>query len=84
MNSTYDIPSGLSDILGAYDTLHHETVVAELRPNSGILLRGTVLSDSSAQMLAISSPPQSAMRGRFTASCLTQTLTPLKPLAIRV
>jgi hypothetical protein len=47
MNSTCEIPSGLSDILGAYDTLHHETVVAELKPNSGILLRGTVLSDSS-------------------------------------
>ena len=35
---------GLSDILGAYDTGHWETVVAQLKPASGVLLRGSVLS----------------------------------------
>ena len=35
---------GLSDILGAYDTGHWETVVAQLKPNSGVLVRGSVLS----------------------------------------
>lgn len=35
---------GLSDILGAYDTAHWETVVAQLKPASGVLLRGSVLS----------------------------------------
>jgi hypothetical protein len=30
--------------MGAYDTGHWETVVAQLKPNSGVLLRGSVLS----------------------------------------
>jgi len=44
MNQTYEIPTGLSNILGAYDEAHWQTVVAELKPDSGILLRGSVLS----------------------------------------
>ena len=35
---------GLSDILGAYDHGHWETVTAQLKPASGVLLRGSVLS----------------------------------------
>ena len=35
---------GLSDILGAYDTGHWETVTAQLKPASGVLKRGSVLS----------------------------------------
>jgi hypothetical protein len=35
---------GLSEILGAYDTGHWETIVAQLKPASGVLLRGSVLS----------------------------------------
>ena len=35
---------GLSEILGAYDTGHWETVTAQLKPASGVLLRGSVLS----------------------------------------
>ncbi len=35
---------GLSEILGAYDTGHWETVVAQIKPATGVLLRGSVLS----------------------------------------
>lgn len=35
---------GLSDILGAYDVGHWETVTAQLKPSTGTLLRGSVLS----------------------------------------
>jgi hypothetical protein len=35
---------GLSDILGAYDTGHWETVTAQLKPATGVLVRGSVLS----------------------------------------
>ncbi len=35
---------GLSEILGAYDTGHWQTVVAQLKPASGVLVRGSVLS----------------------------------------
>ena len=35
---------GLSEILGAYDTGHWETVTAQLKPASGVLARGSVLS----------------------------------------
>jgi hypothetical protein len=44
MSTTIEIPRGLSDILSAYDDAHWETVVAELKPNSGVLARGSVLS----------------------------------------
>ena len=44
MNTTYDIPAGLSDLLSAYDAAHWETVVAELKSGSDTLLRGSVLS----------------------------------------
>ena len=43
-NQTYDIPTGLSDLMGAYDSAHWQTIVLELKPDSGILKRGTVLS----------------------------------------
>jgi hypothetical protein len=44
MNTTIDVPQGLSNLLSAYDDAHWETVVAELKPASGVLVRGTVLS----------------------------------------
>jgi hypothetical protein len=46
MSGTITLQSspGLSDILGAYDTGHWETVVAQLKPASGVLLRGSVLA----------------------------------------
>ncbi len=44
MNETYEIPGMLSNLQGAYDTAHWETVVLELTPDKGILTRGTVLS----------------------------------------
>ena len=44
MSTTIEIPRGLSDILSAYDDAQWETVVAELKPGSGVLARGSVLS----------------------------------------
>jgi hypothetical protein len=44
MNTTYDLPPNLGDIMGAYDEAHWETFVAELKPDSGVLQRGSVLS----------------------------------------
>jgi hypothetical protein len=44
MNATYDILTGLSDILGSHFDGNFDTVVAELKPNLAVLTRGTVLS----------------------------------------
>ena len=41
---TFQTSPGLSEILGAYDTGHWETVTAQLKPACGVLLRGSVLS----------------------------------------
>jgi len=42
--TTLDVPAGLSNLLSAYDSAHWEVVVLELKANSGVLLRGSVLS----------------------------------------
>ena len=42
--TTIQSPATLSDIMGAYDVAHWETVVAQLKPASGVLIRGSVLS----------------------------------------
>ena len=42
--TTYDIPSGLSNLLGAYDEGHWQTVVAEIKAGIGVLARGTILA----------------------------------------
>jgi hypothetical protein len=44
MSTTIEIPVGLSNLLSSYDSAHWETVVAELKPNSGVLVRGSVVS----------------------------------------
>jgi hypothetical protein len=44
MNTTYDLPQNLGDLMGAYDSAHWETEVLELKPDSGVLKRGSVLS----------------------------------------
>jgi hypothetical protein len=44
MNTTYDLPPNLGDLMGAYDEAHWQTVVAELKPDVGVLVRGAVLS----------------------------------------
>jgi hypothetical protein len=43
-NHTYELPPDLGSIMGAYDEAHWETFVAELKPDSGVLKRGSVLS----------------------------------------
>src|SRR5262245_61534834 len=44
MTTSYILPSNLGDILGAHHDGNLETVVAELKPASGTLARGSVLS----------------------------------------
>ena len=41
---TFDVPTGLSNLLSSYDDAHWETVVVELKANSGVLKCGSVLS----------------------------------------
>jgi len=43
-NQTYELPPNLGDLRGAYDEAHWQTFVAELKPDSGVLKRGSVLS----------------------------------------
>jgi hypothetical protein len=42
--ATLDVPTGTSNLLSAYDDGHWETVTAELKTASGVLVRGSVLS----------------------------------------
>jgi hypothetical protein len=42
-----DLPTGLSNLMGAYDTAHWQTVVAEIKPGIGVLQRGSVLATGS-------------------------------------
>ena len=46
--TTYDVPTGLSNLLGAYDEGHWQTVVAEIKAGIGVLARGTVLATGTA------------------------------------
>lgn len=42
--TTIQVPEGLSNYLSAYDEGHWETQVCELKPASGVLVRGSVLT----------------------------------------
>jgi hypothetical protein len=69
MTTTIEVPAGLSNLLSAYDDAHWETVVAELKPGSGVLARGAVLSavaaDAGKLTLTTASRPGRG-RGRGT------------------
>ena len=52
--TTIQSPATLSDLAGAYDTAHWQTVVARLKPASGVLVRGSVLSAVPADNGALS------------------------------
>jgi hypothetical protein len=43
-----DLPTGLSNLLGAYDEGHWQTVVAEIKSGIGVLPRGSVLATGTA------------------------------------
>jgi hypothetical protein len=58
-----DLPTGLSNLLSAYDEAHWETVVAELKPSSGFLLRGSVLSAVSGKLELVSATNQATVFG---------------------
>ena len=45
--TTLDVPTGLSNLLGAYDTGHWQTQVCEIKGGIGVLARGTVLATGS-------------------------------------
>ena len=47
MAQTYDIPTGLSDLQGAYDSAHWQVETREIKAGIGILPRGTVLAAGS-------------------------------------
>jgi hypothetical protein len=61
--TTYDVPSGLSNLLSAYDEAHWETVVLELKPGSGVLLRGSVLSLVAGKCELVSATNQATVFG---------------------
>ena len=43
-NQTYELPQNLGDLMGAYDEAHWQTETLELKPDVGVLQRGSVLS----------------------------------------
>jgi hypothetical protein len=62
-NQTYDLPVGLSDLMGAYDTAHWETVLAELKPDAGVLARGSVLALVSGKLELVTATNQATVYG---------------------
>lgn len=46
--TTLQSPAGLSDLMGAYDTGHWQTVVCDIKAGIGVLTRGTVLATGTA------------------------------------
>jgi head decoration protein D len=46
--TTFDVPSGLSNLLGAYDEGHWQTQVSEIKGGIGVLARGTILATGTA------------------------------------
>jgi hypothetical protein len=58
-----DLPTGLSNLLSAYDEAHWETVVAELKPSSGVLARGSVLSAVGGKLELVSATNQATAFG---------------------
>jgi hypothetical protein len=46
--TTLDVPTGLSNILGAYDEGHWQTEVCEIKAGIGVLARGSILATGTA------------------------------------
>jgi hypothetical protein len=63
MNTTYDLPKNLGDLMGAYDSAHWETEVLELKPDAGVLKRGSVLSLVTGKLGLATSTNQSTAYG---------------------
>ena len=61
--TTYDVPTGLSNLLSAYDEGHWETVVLELKPASGVLLRGSVLALVTGKLELVTATNQATVFG---------------------
>ena len=58
-----DLPTGLSNLLSAYDDGHWETVVLELKPTSGVLKRGSVLALVAGKCELVSATNQARVFG---------------------
>jgi hypothetical protein len=56
--TSYDIPQGTSNLMGAYDEKHWQVVVLELKPNSGVLKRGSVLALVSGKLELVTATNQ--------------------------
>jgi hypothetical protein len=85
MNTTYDLPQNLGDLMGAYDSAHWETEVLELKPDSGVLKRGSVLSlvtgklelatsTNQATAYGVLLDPQVDTAAKFTDSSVTGSI----------
>ena len=61
--TTFDLPTGLSNLLSAYDEAHWEIAGAELKANSGVLKRGSVLSAVGGKLELVSSGNQATAFG---------------------
>ena len=61
--TTLDVPTGLSNLLSAYDSGHWEVVVLELKANSGVLKRGSVLSLVAGKCELVTSTNQASVFG---------------------
>ena len=61
--TTFDVPTGLSNLFSAYDDAHWETAVVELKANSGVLKRGSVLSAVGGKLELVTSANQATAFG---------------------
>ena len=58
-----DLPTGLSNLLSAYDNAHWETAVVELKANSGVLKRCSVLSAVGGKLELVTATNQATAFG---------------------
>ena len=63
MNTTYDFPQNLGDLMGAYDAAHWQTETVELKPDVGVLQRGSVLSMVAGKLELVTSANQANVYG---------------------
>ena len=67
-----DLPTGLSNLMGAYDTGDWETEVREIKGSIGILKRGTVLASGSGADVGKLVKLSASTEAQPTACCSTK------------
>jgi hypothetical protein len=60
---TYTLPQNLGDILGAHHSGNLQTVIAELKPASGVLIRGSVLALVAGKLELVTATNQATAYG---------------------